>query len=195
MRTDLDMLDRAIELFAGAVAFVHDDMLGAQTPCDDWDVAALLDHVTGGNRFTCNVLQGQTADAAIEAVRASFALDDDPRAAVVTSASAQRDAFAQPGVVAASFHHVAGELTGAQMLQLRIHDVNVHRWDLLQAVNPKKGLDPVYVRWAIDELARPDSLAARHMATGYRNPGKSYELLLAFGRRRSRPSEHLRTEA
>ena len=64
--------------------------------------------------------------------------------------------------------------------------MSIHIWDLLQAVNPKKGLDPVYVRWAIDELSRPDSLAARHVATGYRHPTKSYELLLAFGRHRRR---------
>lgn len=194
MRTDLEMLVRVTDMLTEAVSVVHDDALDEQTPCDAWDVAALLDHLTGGNRFTAHVLAGKTADEAIKATRASFAGDSDKRLAVVESAATQLAVFREEGVMVSTYHHVVGDLTGEHILRLRMHDMSIHRWDLLQAVNPKKGLDSVYVRWAIDELARPDSLAARHMATGYPEPSKSYELLLAFGRRRARPTAHLRPD-
>jgi hypothetical protein len=97
--------------------------------------------------------------------------------------AAQLRACKADGVLTGTFHQVSSDLTGEHVLCLRIHDVRIHVWDLLQAVKPKKGLDPVQVRWAVDELAKSVSLTAQYMATGYPNPGKSYELLLAFGRR------------
>jgi uncharacterized protein (TIGR03086 family) len=192
MTTDLDMLARATEMMTEAASFVEPGSLTLPTPCDGWDVAELLDHVTGGNRFTVQILQGHTADDALVATIASFDSDKSPSDALAESAAAQLRACKADGVLAGTFHHVVGDLTGEQVLRLRVHDVCIHVWDLLQAVNPKKGLDPVYVRWAIDELAKPDSLTAQHMATSYPNPGTSYELLLAFGRRRTSAAEHLR---
>ena len=194
MTTDLDMLARATEMMTEAASFIEPESLVLPTPCDGWDVAELLDHVTGGNRFTVQILQGHTADYALAAAIASFDSDGSPSDALVESAADQLRTCVADGVLAGTFHHVVGDLAGEQVLRLRVHDVCIHVWDLLQAVNPKKGLDPVYVRWAIDELAKPDSLTAQHMAKGYPNPGKPYELLLAFGRRRTSAAEHLRRD-
>lgn len=197
MTSDLDMLRRVTEWLSQAAVFVDHSTLTWDTPCADWNVEALLDHVTGGNRFTVNILSGLSADDALAAVHASFASEaqtgvDQPQVAAVDSARTQLQAFQANGALSGTYDHVVGTLTGEQILRLRIHDMAIHIWDLLQAVNPKKGLDPVYVRWAIQELAKPDSLTAQHIATGYDKPSKSYELLLAFGRRRRETGSHLR---
>lgn len=189
---DLDMLQRSNDWLIEAVGFADQTSLDHPTPCADWDVAELLDHITGGNRFSVNILAGMSADDALRVTRESFAPDHNPLARVIESAEAQLLVFSGEGVLQGSYDHVAGVLTGRQVLRLRIHDVCIHIWDLLQAVNPKKGLDPVYVRWARDELSRSDSLAARHMATRFSQPTKPSELLLAFGRRRSSQRHHLR---
>jgi uncharacterized protein (TIGR03086 family) len=189
---DLEMLRHSNEALIEAVGFADQTSLDHPTPCAGWDVAELLDHITGGNRFSVNILTGMSADDALRVTRESFAPEHNPLARVIESAEAQLFAFFGDGVLQGSYDHVAGALTGRQVLRLRIHDVCIHIWDLLQAVNPMKGLDPVYVRWAIDELSRSDSLAARHMATGFTQPTKPYEVLLAFGRRRASPRAHLR---
>lgn len=184
MPNDLDMLQHSYDTLAEAMTFVEPDALSSATPCDDWSVSDLLDHVTGGNRFTVNILSGMAADEALDRARWSFGDDHDPVAAVDSSSHRQLDAFGRHGALDGTYHHVVGDLRGDQVLRLRLHDVAIHTWDLLQAVHPN-ALDPVYVRWAIEELSQPDSLTAKHIATAVVHPTNSHELLRAFGRDRT----------
>ncbi len=188
MLNNLDMLERSTQLLVQTAGLVDDAMLLAPTPCGEWNVTELLDHVTGGNRFTLTILDGVTADEALQLAHASFTDQHDPVRAVIESAAAQLDAFTKPGRLAGTFHHAVGDLAGDDVLRLRIHDVCMHIWDLLQVVRPDAPLDGEYVAWAVDELAKPDSLTVQHMAVHVAAPKNETEVLAAFGRR---GTEHL----
>ena len=58
-------------------------------------------------------------------------------------------AFREPGALARTAHHPAGERTGAQLLEMRVLDVAVHTWDLARAIGADESLDPDVVAFAL----------------------------------------------
>ncbi len=183
--TSLDVLDRINEQYRRAAGVIGPGDLERATPCDGWNVEALIDHVVGGNVFTIASLRGASARSALAQAHATFDDDYGSVSALVATLDDQRHHFASAaGNAERRYAHVAGELTSTEMLRLRVHDVAIHAWDLQVAISSPAGLDPVYVRWAVDELARPDSRTAEHMANRLEHPKNPFELLRAFGRRR-----------
>jgi uncharacterized protein (TIGR03086 family) len=78
---------RAQDLFAGILANVSPDELGAPTPCSEWTIGDLIEHVIGGNEHV-----GKWAANPIEPpVR-----PDDIVAAHQTAAAAAQGIFADP---------------------------------------------------------------------------------------------------
>jgi hypothetical protein len=108
--------------------------------------------------------------------------------AAARSLREQLEAFGRAGALERRCHHVAGELAGAQVLRLRVHDLIVHGWDLAQALHPPAAVPPDLVRWAVAELSGPASLTAGHFAiapadlAGGPGPDQGRALLAAFGR-------------
>ncbi len=58
--TDLDILVRASDVFERLCASL-DDRWDLPTPCSEWNLGQLVDHVTGGNWFTIEILNGEPA--------------------------------------------------------------------------------------------------------------------------------------
>ncbi len=165
--------------FAAACAEVTNEVLERPTPCTQWDVRALIDHVTGGNRFTVELLAGASAEDAMAAVMASFGPDHDPVAAALDSLTAQAEAI-ERAQAARVVHHVVGDITAASMLRLRIHDLTFHTWDLSQAVDGAP-MPQALVEHQIAELAATDSLVAGAAGVGAA-PVDAEGLLARFGR-------------
>lgn len=185
---DLAVLDAVTDAFVVACRSIRDDQLDSETPCTEWDVTDLIDHVTGGNRFTVGIRRGRAADDALAATVASFEGEHDPVGAAVDSARLQRAAFNEAGALDRVCHHVAGELSGSQVLRLRLQDLTIHTWDLNEALDPPAAIPEGSLRWSIAELADPESLTARHMTTGGQHrPESAGELLAAFGRHYGHP--------
>jgi uncharacterized protein (TIGR03086 family) len=120
--------------------------------CDGWTIGDLVDHVIGGNVFTARVLDGATADEAMQsAIDAAVAGQQDRVAAYETSLIEMTQRLAEPGVDARTCHHLGGELTGEVVRGLRIVDVTLHAWDLARStgVDGELDRDLVGVCWAI----------------------------------------------
>ena len=151
------------------------------TPCPDWNLAALVDHVIGGNRFTVAILNGATSAAALTSTLESFGDRRTNSAEAISSMRQLVRAFRQPDALTRRCHHVERDLTGQQVLRLRLHDLIVHTWDIKQSVNPPAGLPPTLTQWGLGELADPESLAAPPFGISARSQlGAGY--LSAFGR-------------
>jgi len=159
---DLEALSFMSAHLDAALGTVADGQLSWSTPCSDWDLAALIDHVTGGNWFTAKILEGRAAEAALAEVRAQFGEGSASLKAASTSVRDQAMAFERPGVLEGTWHHVAGDLTGRQILRLRLHDLIIHTWDVQQTIDPPASLPRALARWGLTELSDPDSLAAEH---------------------------------
>ena len=128
---------------------VAPDGWGAPTPCTEWDVRALVNHMTRGNLNYVVLLRGATREEFL-ARRDADALGDDPVAAFTGSVRACADAFAEANALDRVVDYPLGKLTGRQALAVRTADSTVHTWDLARALGADETLDPGLVAW-IDE--------------------------------------------
>ena len=122
-----EMFERAAAAAATMARSVRPDQLGLPTPCTEWDVAALLEHMAGGPVYLSTAL-GADAPAA-----------GWPDAAVLAEVGAR---LAEPGalerrcVSPAGFEWSVGEAAaGTAMDQL------IHTWDLAVALDGERTLD------------------------------------------------------
>lgn len=141
----LDLLHRAAAEFQARLDAVNDDDWQRPTPCTDWSVGDLVDHVLGGNLFTVRILAGDTVEAAMAEARSGVIETSDRAAATIASARAQRDAFDAPGALDRICHHPVGDVPGSAILGFRITDLTVHGWDLARAIGAAETLDPALV--------------------------------------------------
>lgn len=183
----LDFLHRVSDLFEHLSSSLHDDQWELPTPCSDWSVAQLVNHVVGGNWFTIRILNEQPADVAIADTIESFTPSLDRVAAAVSSTRTQTELSAQPGALDRRCSHVVGYLSGAEALQLRLHDLIIHNWDLARALDTPATIADDLIAWAIADLLAPDSLSARHFDIASSDLARheaepQLRLLAAFGR-------------
>jgi uncharacterized protein (TIGR03086 family) len=109
---------------------VRDDQLTAPTPCAEWDVRALLDHLRGGPLYLLAAAGRDVEEAA------SY------RAVVERCAAALRE----PGVLDRRCLSPLGfEWSVAEAAAGTFMDQLVHSWDLAAATGQDRGLDPALV--------------------------------------------------
>jgi uncharacterized protein (TIGR03086 family) len=159
---DLTALQVVSGELASLVGSVADGQWSLATPCPGWDLVALVDHVVGGDWFTVRVLSGQSAEEALALTISQFAGGNANSDQAVSSLADQLGAFSQPGVLDERWSHVVGELSGRQILRLRLHDLIVHLSDMQRTLGSGAGPPEVLITWGERELANDSSLAAQH---------------------------------
>jgi len=185
---DLAVLSRVSSDFEILCRSIGEEQWSLPTPCTEWNLEDLVDHVTGGNRFTILVLNGATAEDAMAETAKSFDESHEPRAAALESINAQLLAFDNPDVLDRLCNHVAGELIGREVLRIRLHELIVHTWDIAEAVNPPASIRAVYVAWSLAEITNPTSNTSELFAldtSALKGERSETALLAAFGRRSS----------
>lgn len=138
-----DLHRRAGALAAGVIARIPAGQLGAPTPCTDWDVRALINHVTGGNLRFAALLAGEPGPDRIQDV-----LGGDPLAAFRDSFSRLAEAFDRPGILDQVFPTPIGEGPGSMLVGMRTAELTMHSWDLAVATGQPRDFDPELVAFA-----------------------------------------------
>ncbi|WP_072479325.1 TIGR03086 family metal-binding protein [Amycolatopsis australiensis] len=146
----LDRYRLASRDFARHLEAVPPDGWDAPTPCTEWNVRQLVNHMTRGNLNYVGLLHGATREEFL-ARREADALGDDPRTAFAESVQACADAFAEDGALDRVVDYPLGKLTGRRALAVRTADTVVHTWDLARALGADDTLDPALVAWLDDD--------------------------------------------
>jgi len=119
------LYDRVSAALQELVAGVRPEQWQASTPCTEWDVRALVNHVVGGTRyFVANIRGTEQPDRSLDF------LGDDAVAAFAAATGDLHDAFLEPGVLDGVFASPLGQRPGRGLVQMRIVEHLVHGWDL-----------------------------------------------------------------
>jgi uncharacterized protein (TIGR03086 family) len=155
--------EQALASTRAIVANIKPDQMSAPTPCEDYDVRALLNHVVSGNLWVAPLVEGQTIEQVGDRLDGDK-VGDIPLASYEESAASAAAAFNAPGAMAAMVAVSYGPVPGEVYAGHRFLDVLIHGWDLAQATGQDARLDPVLVA-ACQELIEPqkEMLAASGM--------------------------------
>lgn len=140
----------AAEAATGAlIAAVEPPLWTARTPCDEWDVAALVRHLVAGERVFAAIVRDGEADrpaifSAVEAISV-----DDLHATYGEDTADLVEAFRGPGAMERRYLLPIGELSAEQTIDLRTIESLTHGWDLAQATGRPLASDRVIVDRAI----------------------------------------------
>ena len=119
----VDQLAQVIDEAERLVAGIRSDQWTAPTPCGEWTVRDLINHVSGGDRVFTAALTGDERKPS----------DDDPVAEFGAASADLVAAFRLPDVLAKVVTVPFGEVPGAVALHLRITEILAHSWDLARA--------------------------------------------------------------
>ncbi|MGQ0840726.1 TIGR03086 family metal-binding protein [Actinokineospora sp.] len=124
---DIRELDRrAIESTGSIIDGLDDAQLDAPTPCTEWTVRGVIQHMVENNHRTVDKLAGRPETPVAPGL--------DPRADYRESAAVFTAAFADGTALAVPYEMALGTFTGAVALGIHFTDVLVHGWDIGTAV-------------------------------------------------------------
>jgi uncharacterized protein (TIGR03086 family) len=131
----VELFERAASGATKVIEQVTPEQWSAPTPCTEWDVTAVLEHMLGGADYVLT-------SVGLEPAARTEVTPDAYRAAV----AACLDALRQPGVLERRCQSPAGfEWSVAEAAAGTALDHVVHTWDIAVAIGEDRHLDPVVV--------------------------------------------------
>jgi uncharacterized protein (TIGR03086 family) len=118
---------------------VQADQLGDKTPCTEWDVRTLIEHIVGGYQMFVTAL-GQPQPVAAEPID-SAATATDLADLHRTAGEAAISAFGTPDALHRTVTLPIGDVPGGMALRLALTDAVIHGWDLASATGQDTSID------------------------------------------------------
>ena len=178
------MYARTVESWADRVKAVRPEQWDSPTPCQDWNVRQLVNHVAGEDLWTVPLMQGST----IEEVGSQFDGDvvgDDPITSSLTAAMEATQVVAERLPSGGTVHLSYGEEQMDEYVRQLAADHLVHGWDLAAATGGDTNLDPELVAEVSTWFGEREELYRQAGVVGPRTSspgGPQGDLIAAFGR-------------
>ncbi|WP_242675899.1 TIGR03086 family metal-binding protein [Streptosporangium minutum] len=178
---------RTLDDFGALVHQIRPDQWENKTPCVDWDVRALVNHVVGENRWAPELLAGRSVPDLGDALDGDL-LGDDPLKAFDTSAVAAAQAAGGERSLTCVVHLSFGDVPGEEYITELFADALIHTWDLARAIGADERLDPELVEACATWFAGAEEGYRQAGVIGEQQPVPSdtdsqTRLLASWGRR------------
>lgn len=131
----------ALAMFGDRVHGVDDNQWHLATPCEEWDVRTLVNHVVGENLWAVPLFAGATIAEVGDRFDGDL-LGEDPVAAWDESAAAAIAAVDGPDAMDTTVHLSFGDFPGSEYAMQLFADLLIHGWDLARATGQPDGMDP-----------------------------------------------------
>lgn len=177
---------RALDAFGASVHGVADHHWAMTTPCPDWDVRSLVNHLLFELRWAVPLLAGRTIAEVGDRFDGDL-LGDDPAGRWDDAAREALAAVDDEGAMERTVHLSFGDFPGREYAMQLFADLLIHGWDLRVATGQDARLDP--------DLVNACAVWFAAVADGYRqagavgprlevpaDAGPQERLLAAFGR-------------
>jgi uncharacterized protein (TIGR03086 family) len=123
----IEQWQQTAEAFDRRQAAITDEQWDTPTPCSEWSVRQVVDHVVSAQaRFGAMLGADVSEDATWPEVR-------DAMAAAIADDSVMTRTVAVPGL---------GDLAGRQILEICTYDLLIHTWDVARAIGADERLPP-----------------------------------------------------
>lgn len=146
-----DLYRRAVDMFGGLVHQVADDGWKAGTPCSDWDVHTLVNHLVNEDKWVAPLLEGKTIEEVGDVFDGDL-LGADPKKAWEAAGQESVAAVEQGGVEERTVHVSFGDIPGRDYISQVLSDHVIHSWDLARGIGSDDKLDAELVEFVYDYL-------------------------------------------
>jgi uncharacterized protein (TIGR03086 family) len=140
----IDDLSTALDHTTRIVTDVPKDTYASPTPCPEYDVRTLMNHMVAGNLMFAGAARGERPDMALFE---QDHLGDDPGAAYRRAADQALDAWRRPGVLEEQL--AFGGMVGAAVIRLHLTEELVHGWDLASSTGQATEVDAALAETAL----------------------------------------------
>jgi uncharacterized protein (TIGR03086 family) len=148
-----EALERAFESTRQVLSNVQPNQLDDPTPCQSWDVRALINHIVGGSHWFAATVEAGQAPAVPETDYAAGdfvgSYEEGTRKTIA--------AFNAEGALDKTLTLPFGQFPGAMFLGLVTVDQFTHGWDLARATGQSTDLDPELAGQLIGQTMIPDA--------------------------------------
>jgi uncharacterized protein (TIGR03086 family) len=138
------------------VGSVQQSQLSDPTPCAEWNVHGLINHLIGGVEYAAGCLVGNPPNIQLTGADSTHVNDHDPSIlslAYRTEVDRVLELASQPGTLEKITTTPFGEIPFGQFLVGTLMDQFIHGWDLAKATGQDTTLDTDLVEFAFPLLA------------------------------------------
>ena len=155
MPNPVTLLERTTACTKAVLAGVRQSQLDDPTPCAEWSVHGLINHLIGGLEFTAGCIAGNPPN--IRPSEAESSQLDERDVGNLAAAYNDRlarllDLAAAPGALEQTASTPFGEMAVGQIFVGTVMDQLVHCWDLAKATGQDTTLDADLVAFALPAL-------------------------------------------
>ncbi|MBA2450353.1 MAG: TIGR03086 family protein [Chloroflexi bacterium] len=158
-------LQRAVDGANAVIRGVREDDLTKPTPCTDWDVRALVNHMAGVCIGFTAALDGTKVEPPPR--QPVDVLGSDPGGSYASISRRLLDAWQTPGALERTLAMPIGDLPGAVGINIVLADQLLHTWDLAKALGRPYTMDADLAETTLQmmqQMMRPE----------FRGPGQGF---------------------
>lgn len=147
----LNLYERGTGWASSRISRVDPELLAVATPCSEWNLRDLLNHVIAGAHLFALMAKGEyTRPPSGELL--DF-IGDDPGRSYAAARQEALAAFSAPGVLTSTLSAPFGEVAGRELLAIGFCDHVIHGWDIAESTGQDSAIpaDLADAAWSLAE--------------------------------------------
>lgn len=140
-RNNGGLFAQALDATRPFIAAIHDDQWSLPTPCAEWNLRQLVNHVLYGTFWIKDIFDGKTVEQVGDKYDGDL-IGQDAVTAYDAAVASTKTTVLQPGAMEKVCHLRWGDTQGADYCRSMFIDILIHGWDIGKALGKDPELAP-----------------------------------------------------